>query len=57
MKFALSGFALLVLVSCGAAGDPLKPRANLGVSIGPNGVSPSASVGASNGPFNIGLNL
>jgi hypothetical protein len=57
MKFALTGFALLVLVSCGAAGDPLTPSANVGLSIGPNGVSPSASVGASNGPFSLGLNL
>ncbi len=49
--------ALGALAGCGADGDPLQPSANLGLSFGPNGVSPNASVGASNGNVSVGLNL
>ena len=45
------------LTSCGADGDPLRPSANPGLSIGPSGVSPNASVGASNGTVSAGVNL
>lgn len=45
------------LTACGVDGDPLQPNANLGLNIGPNGVSPNASVGAANGNVSVGLNL
>ncbi len=49
--------ALAFVAACGANDPPFRPSANVGVSIGPNGVTPNASVGASNGTFNVGLNL
>lgn len=49
--------ALAFVAACGANDPPLRPSANVGVSIGPNGVTPNASVGATNGIFNVGLNL
>ena len=57
MKPIISVLALAALISCGAAGEPVRPSANLGVSIGPNGVTPSASVGAQSGPLSINLGL
>ena len=53
-------FALCVLgfaAACGANDPPFRPSANVGVSVGPNGVTPNASIGATNGTFNVGLNL
>ncbi|WP_341368157.1 hypothetical protein [Yoonia sp. BS5-3] len=49
--------ALGALAACGADGDPLQPNANVGLSIGAGGISPNASVGASNGNVSLGLNL
>ena len=46
---------LVVLAGCGADGAPFKPSANLGLSIGSNGVTTNASVGASNGPVTISI--
>ena len=45
---------LMALAGCGADGAPFTPNANLGVNIGPNGLSPSATVGASNGTVSVG---
>jgi hypothetical protein len=49
--------ALGALAACGANGRPMQPNANVGLSIGSNGVTPSAGVGASNGTVSVGLNL
>ncbi|MEO1638001.1 MAG: hypothetical protein AAFU41_01980 [Pseudomonadota bacterium] len=49
--------ALATLAACGADSPPMEPQANVGVSVGTNGVSTGASVGASNGTFSFGLNL
>lgn len=49
--------ALGALAACGADGGPMRPNANVGLSIGPNGVNPNASLGASNGNVSVGLNL
>lgn len=57
MKHIISILSLAALISCGAAGEPLRPNANLGLSIGSDGVQPRASVGASNGPVNISVAL
>lgn len=57
MKRIALMIALGALTACGADGDPLQPNANLGLSIGPNGVSPNASVGATTGNVTVGLNL
>ncbi len=57
MTTVLKALALLALVGCGAAGEPLRPTANLGLSIGSNGVTPSASIGAQSGPVSINVGL
>lgn len=53
-------FAVVVLTfaaACGANDPPFQPTANVGVSIGANGVTPNVGVGATNGTFNVGLSL
>lgn len=53
-------FALCVLAfaaACGANDPPFRPQGNVGVSVGPGGVSPNVGVGATNGTFNVGLSL
>ena len=45
------------LAACGADGEPFTPAANVGLSVGSNGVSTGASVGASNGTVSFGVNL
>lgn len=51
--------ALILIVAavagCGADGAPWRPNANIGLSIGTGGVSPNASVGATNGPVSVGV--
>ena len=49
--------AIAALAACGAESPPFEPQANVGMSVGSNGVSTGASVGASNGSFSFGLNL
>jgi len=49
--------ALVIVAACGANDPPFRPTGNVGVSIGPNGVSPNVGIGATNGTFNVGLNL
>lgn len=49
--------ALGVLAGCGADSAPMEPNANLGLSIGSGGVTPTAGIGASNGTVSLGLNL
>ena len=55
-RLALIG-AFVALAACGADGPPVTPNANLGLSLGTGGLSTSASVGASNGMFSVGLGL
>ena len=57
MKRIVFVIALLGLAACGADGAPFVPTANLGLNIGPNGVTPGASVGASNGTVSVGVGL
>ena len=52
---AFCTFALLA--ACGADGEPFRPTASGGISIGTDGVSTSANVGATNGTFSVGLSL
>ena len=49
--------ALPLVAACGADDPPFRPTGNVGVSVGPNGVSPTVGVGATNGTFNVGLSL
>ena len=49
--------ALAFVAACGANDPPFRPSGNVGVSIGPNGVSPNVGIGATNGTFNVGLSL
>ena len=44
--------SLVALVACGADGEP-ETFGNVDVSIGPGGITPTASVGASDGPFSV----
>ncbi|MEL6961003.1 MAG: hypothetical protein AAGL89_18870 [Pseudomonadota bacterium] len=53
--FALT--ALVIVAACGADDPPFRPSANVGVNIGPNGVSPNVNLGATNGTVGIGVNL
>lgn len=48
---------LAVLAGCGADDPPLRPTANLGVSIGQSGVTTSANLAATNGTISVGLGL
>jgi hypothetical protein len=49
--------SLTIVAACGADDPPFRPTGNAGVSIGPNSVSSSADVGATNGTFSAGLSL
>ena len=49
--------ALVVLAACGADGEPFRPTASGGVTIGTTGISTTANVGATNGTVSIGLSL
>lgn len=55
-RLALIG-VFVALAACGADGPPMTPNANVGLSLGTGGLSTSASVGASNGMFSVGLGL
>ncbi|SFR98003.1 hypothetical protein [Yoonia litorea] len=57
MKPLVLIISLTVLAACGADGAPFVPTANLGLNIGPNGVTPGATVGASNGTVSVGVGL
>ena len=55
MKRVVLILGVLTLVGCGADGAPMTPNANVGLSIGSNGVSTNTSVGASNGTVSVGV--
>ena len=57
MKIVCALVALTVVAACGADDPPFRPTGNVGVSVGPNGVTPNVGVGATNGTFNVGLSL
>ena len=48
---------IALLASCGVQSEPIRPTANVGLSIGANGVTPTASVGAQSGPLSVSLGL
>jgi hypothetical protein len=49
--------AMLALVGCGADGPPVTPSANIGLNIGPGGITPQASAGITAGILSLGVNL
>ncbi|MFQ1699470.1 hypothetical protein ACJ5NV_02630 [Loktanella agnita] len=55
MKPAVLILFASVLAGCGADGAPMRPSANVGMSVGSNGVSTSTVVGASNGTVSVGV--
>lgn len=57
MRVLVAFLVLLGVAACGADDPPIRPTANVGVSIGPNGITPNASVGARRGILSVGLNL
>ena len=57
MKIVAALMAVVFLASCGADGAPIKPSASVGIGVGTNGVSTSASVGASKGNVSVSVGL
>ncbi|MEP2028608.1 MAG: hypothetical protein ABJI96_07855 [Paracoccaceae bacterium] len=58
MRNAIALLAVMVvLTACGVDGEPIRPTAAVGVSVTPNGVYPSAGLGASTGPLSLWLGL
>ena len=57
MKRIAMILTVAALAACGADGAPMKPTANMGLSLGSNGINTNASVGASNGTVSIGVGL
>ncbi len=57
MKPLAAFLALVILAGCGADGAPIRPKANVGVGIGPNGLTTSARVGANKGPVSVSVGL
>ncbi|WP_296417025.1 hypothetical protein [Pseudooctadecabacter sp.] len=57
MRIVIALITLSIVAACGADDPPFRPTGNVGVSVGPNGVTPNVGVGATNGTFNVGLSL
>ena len=57
MRPLLALAVLSLLAACGADGPPIRPTANIGAAIGPDGITPYASAGVTNGFLSLGLNL
>jgi len=56
MKY-LTILACLVLVGCGADGEPVKPTAKLGIGVGSNGLSTALRLGTKAGPGSVSVGL
>lgn len=48
---------LVVLASCGADGDPIRPFGSAGISVGTGGISTGAVVGATSGGVSVAVGL
>ena len=57
MKKIVFVIVALGLAGCGADGAPFTPTGNLGLNIGPDGITPSASGGLTNGIVTLGASL
>ncbi len=57
MKAFLAVLPLLLAAACGADGEPLRPVANAGITIGTGGVSTAASVGVDAGNVSVRVGL
>lgn len=57
IKRAFCLIALLCVAACGVDGEPVRPTANIGVSIGSGGVSTGGSIGVSRGPLSVGVGI
>lgn len=57
MKQIALFLALLTLASCGADGDPIRPKYNANVSVGTGGVKTNVGVSVSKGPVTVGVGL
>ena len=51
----LSILALVALASCGVDGEPVSPFGSVGVGVGSDGVSTSATVGAKAGNVSVAV--
>ncbi len=49
----IATLALVAVVGCGVDGAPIMPSANVGVSIGPNGITPTVGVKVKQGPVTV----
>ena len=56
-RIVVIAFALGVLASCGADGEPVKPSINTNVGVGTNGVNAHKGVRVGKGPFSVGVRL
>ncbi len=57
MKRILCLVSLLGLAACGVDGEPVRPAANIGISIGSGGVNAGGSIGVSKGPLTVGVGI
>lgn len=54
MKYLLI-LSLLGLTACGADGRPIAPSLNMGLKIGPNGITPTVSASGRAGPVTVSV--
>jgi hypothetical protein len=47
----------LGLAACGADGEPIQPTANIGVSVGTNGVNTNVGVAVRKGPVSVAWSI
>ena len=57
MKQVVALAVMAALSGCGVDGEPIRPRADAGVSINSSGIYPSARIGVSTGPLWLNLGL
>ncbi|MEM6729365.1 MAG: hypothetical protein AAF618_12765 [Pseudomonadota bacterium] len=55
MRYLTTLLCLLVLASCGADGEPVRPTGSATVSVGSDGLETSATVSATQGPLTISV--
>mgnify|MGYP005989689621 CR=1 FL=1 len=57
IKLAMALGLCALLAACGAEGDPLRPKARVGLGVGTNGASSSIGLGIENSNLSLGLSL
>jgi hypothetical protein len=57
MTRAFCLLCLIVLAGCGADGEPVHPRASIGIGIGSGGIHAGGTVGVTKGPLSVGVGV